>query len=56
MFQITDKFSHHLPVKSGFETASQALHWAKKHLEPGSCSAWGKGTSKDRYFIKMYKS
>lgn len=56
MFQIIDKFNHHLPVKSGFKTASQALNWAKKNLEQGSCAAWGDCSFGDRYFIKMYKS
>lgn len=54
MFQIIDSKNNHLPVKSGFKTASQALKWAKKNLEPDSCTGWGKLKPGDRYYIKMY--
>jgi hypothetical protein len=58
MFQIIDKFNHHLPVKSGFMTPRQALNWAKKNLEHDSCAAWGHSSfgDGDRYFIKMYRN
>ena len=54
MFQIIDTQKNHTPVKSGFMTAAQALKWAKKNLEPGSCSGWGKMKFENRYFIKSY--
>lgn len=54
MFQIIDTNNNHIPVKSGFMTAAQALKWAKKHLEPNSCSGWGKIKFGDRYYIKMH--
>lgn len=53
MFQIIDTKNNHLPVKSGFMTAAQALKWAKKNLKPDLCSPWGKHKLGDRYFIKM---
>lgn len=51
MFQIRDRLNNHLPIKSGFMTATQALKWAKKNLEPGSCSGWGEIKHSDRYYI-----
>ncbi len=51
MFQIRDRLNNHLPIKSGFMTATQALKWAKKNLEPESCSGWGEIKSGDRYYI-----
>jgi hypothetical protein len=54
MFQIIDRQNFHLPVKSGFKTAGQALKWAKKNLEPDSCPNWGKATQDTRYLIKRY--
>lgn len=55
MFQIIDTNNNHIPVKSGFMTATQALKWAKKNLKPDSCPSWGSRiTHGDRYFIKKY--
>ena len=55
MFKINDIENHHLPVKSGFYSASQAYHWAKKNLPKDSCSEWGKmNFRRDRYYITMY--
>lgn len=54
MFQIIDKQNFHLPVKSGFKTPGQALKWARKNLEPGSCLGWGEATLDARYLIKRY--
>ena len=52
MFQIIDtKNSTYITVKSNFLTAGQALRWAKKNLEPGSCPPWG-DLGHSRYFIK----
>jgi hypothetical protein len=53
MFQIIDRQTHHLPVKSGFKTPGQALKWAKKNLEPNSCPVWGKLKQDARYYIQM---
>ena len=52
MFQIIDTQKNLTPVKSGFMSASQALNWAKKNLQPNTCSQWGKTKLGDRYFIK----
>lgn len=54
MFQIIDVKNNHIPVKSGFKSTGQALKWAKKNLEPNSCSSLGKLKPVDRYYIKMY--
>ena len=54
MFQIIDRLNNHLPIKSGFMTPSQAFKWARKNLEPGSCSGWGKMKLGDRYYIKAH--
>ena len=54
MFRIIDTKNNHLPVKSGFKTAGQAIKWAKKNLEPDSCPNWGKLKPENRYFIEMY--
>ena len=54
MFQIIDARNKHAIVKSGLKTTAQALKWAKKNLEPNSCSAWGKMDPRDRYYIKWY--
>ena len=55
MFQIIDTQNNHLPVKSGFHTASQAYKWAKRNLPKESCSPWGRWNwNKERYFIRMY--
>ena len=52
MFKIIDTNNNLLPVKSGFKTSGQALKWAKKNLEPDSCSGWGKMKLGNRYHIK----
>ena len=54
MYQIIDTKNNHIPVKSGFKTASQALKWAHKNLEPDSCCGWGKMKFGCRYFIKKH--
>lgn len=54
MFQIIDKQKSHLPVKSRFLTAAQALKWAKKNLPSGTCSGWGKLVWDDSYYIQRY--
>ena len=52
MFQIIDTQNHYLPVKSGFKTPGQALHWAKKNLGLDLCCGYGKLKPGERYFIK----
>ena len=52
MYQIIDTQKNLTPVKSGFMTPGQALKWAKKNLEPESCSPWGKMKIGNRYYIK----
>ena len=55
MFQINDTKNNHLPVKSGFMSASSAYKWAKKNLPRDSCSPWGKMVvQRDRYYIYKY--
>jgi hypothetical protein len=55
MFQIIDTKNNHIPVKSGFMTAAQALKWARKNLGPDLCDAFGKITPDRRYFIKRHR-
>jgi hypothetical protein len=54
MYQIVDTKNNHTPVKSGFKTTGQAIKWARKNLDPDSCSSWGKMKPGDRYYIKWY--
>ena len=41
MFKVIDRENNHLPVKSGFKTASQANNWCKKHLDLSITHLWG---------------
>lgn len=50
MFCIVDREKNFTPVKSGFKTASQANHWAKKNLPAEEVSLWG-----NKYIPKNYR-
>ena len=54
MFQIIDTQNNHLPVKSGFMSASSAYRWAKKNLDCGSFGKWGCWMPGHRYYIYKY--
>ena len=56
MFCIVDTQNHCVPIKSGFHTASQANHWAKKNLPEGDVHLWGmkhKGWKLFRYHVRV---
>lgn len=54
MFIVIDRENNHLPVKSGFKTASAANNWCKKHLDTVTVHLWGCKPPRDfRYYVMM---
>lgn len=56
MYKIIDSQNNHLPVKSGFRTASAANNWCKKNLPLEEVHLWACKPPKGlyRYYIMMY--
>lgn len=56
MYKVIDRDNNHLPVKSGFKTASAANNWCKKNLPRAEVRLWGCKPPQTwfRYYIMMY--
>lgn len=55
MFQVIDSENNHLPVKSGFVSATAANRWCRKHLDITDVHLWGCKPPKKfyRYYVRM---
>ena len=57
MYYIADREKDFAPLKSGFKTAAQADHWAKKNLPKDEVLFWNKKPTPlktcPRYFVRM---